>query len=169
MTHMYKMLRGTCLYCHRLRVGDETLVKFAGALQYLEYGMVQPADDLLLQHPRGLSAAELLGDGSGLRSRKDKNDSALTQDDGDGAAIHLHNQQEQPHETVAEFVERINAQVRDTINAHLKLHPSSREQTRQDNATFDCRKNIIREFFAEINKRKQCPHCNAYVSTHPCP
>lgn len=161
MVHMHKILRGSCLYCHRFRAPDEVLVKFWGALQFLEYGMVQQADAITLEHPRGLSAADLLADASDVRSRKDKEENTLTQDDGDAGQIKLQNK-EQDRETVAQFVERMRSHVLDTINAYLKDNPYSRAQN-QDNATFDRRKELIRTFLGEINRRKRCPHCQAYV------
>lgn len=160
MTHMHKILRGSCLYCHRFRVPEEVLVTFWGALQFLEYGLIQQADAIVLEHPRGVSAAELLADAADTRNRKAKEENVLTQDDGDAGAD-IRNT-EQPHESVAQFVERMREYVLNTINSHLKEQPFSRAQD-QDNATFDRRKDLIRNFLAEINRRKRCPHCSAYV------
>lgn len=158
---MHKVLRGTCLYCHRFRAPDEDLAKYEGALQFLEYGMVQQADAITREHPRGVSIGELLSDATDMRSRKDKDANKLTQEDGDASAIRLGNGG-QARETIAQFVERMKKHVRDTIQAYTKEYPLARSRD-QDNSTFDRRRDFIHSFFIDISKRKRCPHCQAYV------
>ncbi|KAI6047491.1 hypothetical protein EDC04DRAFT_2876497 [Pisolithus marmoratus] len=52
MNHMYNLLRGICLFCHRFKTRQSVLCKYAAKLRLLEHGLLDAAlgvDDLHIQ------------------------------------------------------------------------------------------------------------------------
>ncbi|KAI6003678.1 hypothetical protein EDD15DRAFT_1220993 [Pisolithus albus] len=55
MNHMYNLLRGTCLFCHRFKTRQSMRCKYAAKLRLLEHGLLDAAlgvDDLHIQDKR---------------------------------------------------------------------------------------------------------------------
>ncbi|PWN47916.1 beta and beta-prime subunits of DNA dependent RNA-polymerase, partial [Violaceomyces palustris] len=159
MTHMYNLLRGTCLFCHRFKIPEFIMVKYIARLRLLEYGLVEAAEDIAgeqLQRQTNFSAT----DDSQPKSRSSSaKEDAPQMEDGDGNLV-LKRDEGRASETVPEFKKRIEAQVGLLIYDAIRTGKVSRESDK-GGVVYSARKKTIAEFMKDV-QRKKCEVCQAY-------
>ncbi|CEH13852.1 beta and beta-prime subunits of dna dependent rna-polymerase [Ceraceosorus bombacis] len=158
MSHMFNLLRGCCLFCHRFKINAFTRILFVARLQVLEYGLVALSDELagetLQRQP------SLVGSGDAGGSSADVAD--LHMEDGDGQ-IETRAGAGQPPETLEEFEQRIHLRVFTAIEQAIK--EGRRRGKCNDGATYAARKLLTSSFMKEILLKKSCPRCKAFNPT----
>ncbi len=179
MTHMYNLLRGGCLFCHRFKLSEVQLVLFEHRLRLLDYGLVQESDSLAIESPRGAAnAAMLLADdansasvSSGAkkssRGKKADEEKVLMPEDADGEydpALSNADGEAVEVESPRQFRRRIEKTVQKMIfdASHAKHGTAAADQTKdQGNAAYSARKRLVNDFIKANAARKRCDHCHA--------
>ncbi|PFH51377.1 hypothetical protein AMATHDRAFT_74938 [Amanita thiersii Skay4041] len=140
MVHMYNLLRGTCLFCHRFKMNRTKLCKYVAKLRLLERGLLDAAngiDDLQLKvHKK-------------VKTKRKKDDTHENSNAEEVVELAME-ETEIPEETSEEFRRRINLYVA----VHLARTPMSKRDHYKDTLVYQARKDIINEFLkaAIINK-----------------
>ena len=166
MTHMYNILRGGCLFCHKFKLAEVQLVLYTCRLKLLNYGLVQESDRLAGENLKGhTNAGDLLRSEAGNKPRKTSEGTAegtLEDADGDGefdlAAITGDEAIEV--ESPSQFRKRLEKQVSETIYEAVRQGRVDRSQD-QGNSCYAARRALINEFIKAIAARKRCEHCHA--------
>ncbi|CAO1615426.1 unnamed protein product [Parajaminaea phylloscopi] len=158
MTHMFNLLRGTCLFCHRFRLPEFQLCIYIAKLRLLEYGLVQEADDIGQESLLGRSNFADTADIQTSDAQSNGADAA----DGDGQ-IEVKAMAGKAMETIDEFRQRIDG----IVGTHI-YHATRRGVRRgqvKGQLAYAARKSIIAEFLKAVIGHKRCRHCNAINPT----
>lgn len=150
MTHMYNLLRGTCLFCHHFKIPEFQMTLFIARLRLLDYGLVQEADEVNCETLQGQSnfADQENASANGFNGNEE---------DGDGQ-IEVKANQGRALETIEQFRKRIDG----IVGLHI-LHATRRGIKRghaKGQVAYAARKAVIAEFFKAILQRK-CRVCSA--------
>ncbi|KDN53106.1 beta and beta-prime subunits of DNA dependent RNA-polymerase [Tilletiaria anomala UBC 951] len=169
MTHLYNVLRGCCLFCHKFKSPEVQLVLFENCLKLLNYGLVQAAAEIAKESLRGRkNVVSLLQDEAGPGGRGQANGSAtLEVEDGDGEFdTNLQNSDEAVvEESPRDFRKRIEKRVGELVFEAVKSGDGKVDRKDdQGNAAYAARKKLINEFLKNV-ARKRCEHCHAVGPT----
>ncbi|EIN10866.1 beta and beta-prime subunits of DNA dependent RNA-polymerase [Punctularia strigosozonata HHB-11173 SS5] len=128
MTNMYHVLRTTCLFCHKFKVGPTTLCVYAGKLRLAEHGLLVAAKSLddLIPQKKNKGSAQADGD-----------------EDEDGVI-----------ESSEDFAKRVNVYV----DLQLARASSSKRDDYKDGLVYQARKDLIQEFIriSQLKKCMNC-------------
>ena len=133
MEQVLRLLRATCVYCNRLKLGRVQVIKFACKLKLVRYGLlkeVREVDDLT----SASSGAAIVAAGS------DAEDASDSGDDADDKGL---------IEKYESFTRRSIAQAR----------RDGTLSTQKTEVTANARRAIIQDFMQNINKSKRCQNC----------
>ncbi|KAF8631582.1 hypothetical protein AX15_002332 [Amanita polypyramis BW_CC] len=149
MVHMYELLRGTCLFCHRFKMSRVVLCKYVAKLRLLERGLLEAAqgvDELRLVTQRRSKVAKNRGGNSDDEDALNEREDVETEET------------EVPGETEDDFMRRINLYVA----VHLTRAPSSKRDDYKDVLVYQARKSIFNEFLkATMLKKCQNRDCGS--------
>lgn len=134
MDQAYRLLRATCVYCHSFRIPPTVLHRFVCQLRLLQYGLAAEA------HIVGS-----LGD----------NDWALEFEDELGLPAQ---EAEEENSSIDPIVRRRDEYVSRCIRG-IKLNKGDTRRGKHEGAG-QMRRDVIKEFLAEILKKRECSTCN---------
>lgn len=158
ITHMFNLLRGTCLYCHRFKLSGFQLCIYIAKLRLLDYGLVQEADEVGQETLLGQSNFADTSESKISNAQPNNADSA----DGDGQ-IQVMATEGRAVETIDEFHKRIDG----IVGMHI-YHATRRGVRRgqvKGQLVYAARKAVIAEFLKLIIGHRRCQNCNAINPT----
>ncbi|KAF2455211.1 hypothetical protein BDY21DRAFT_387027 [Lineolata rhizophorae] len=148
MDQCLRLLRGTCMYCFRLKMHPTTVHKFACKLRLIRHGLLNEVDSLEDVHARrGRS------DGSGRAdpSRRPPGEEPAS---GDGE-----------DEDGTEAIARQERFVRRAVAGAERAAPSERRSVAKTEAAAEKRRLVVREFLARIAATRKCARCGGITPT----
>ncbi|KAF8639898.1 hypothetical protein AX17_001150 [Amanita inopinata Kibby_2008] len=153
MVHMYHLLRGTCLFCHKFKMSRVLLCKYVAKLRLLERGLLDAA--------QGVDDLHLI-----TRKKVKKKSSKVggnAENSSDGEDVTMDTEEaEIPDETVEQFMRRINF----FVAVHLARSPSSKRDHYKDTLVYQTRKEVINEFLkATVLNKCQNGDCGSPAYT----
>ncbi|KAI9674128.1 MAG: hypothetical protein M1817_001946 [Caeruleum heppii] len=150
MDQCLRLLRGTCNYCHHLRMSRVEVNSFVCKLRLLRHGLLAEAREIKNLH---LSFKSLLGKSAG----GDGEDESMQSD---GAS------DEEDEEDPAEIMQQRLDFVENSIkNAKIDaIHQSS--NTEKTESIAEERRAVIRDFLASITKSKKCANCRGICPSY---
>lgn len=153
MNHAYSLLRGTCLYCHHFKISKMALAKYTAQFHLLEYGLVDEAEIIANEQLRGPHSAGVDVVEEGANEDGD--------DDDDEPLAQLQNDN-QPAETVDDFIRRIRQAVHRLTAQARKC--GIRRNADKGMATYSARRDLRNLFLKDIMRRR-CERCQAINPT----
>ncbi|CAO1632715.1 unnamed protein product [Jaminaea pallidilutea] len=158
MSHMFNLLRGCCLFCHRFKMTEFQSILFIARLRLLDYGLVQEADEIASETLQG---QKNFTDDQHTTSKGDGDDGMGDAADGDGQ-LDIKATASKELETVDDFRKRVDGIVA------MQIYHATRRGVRRGQVKgqkpYAARKAVIAEFFRAILNQK-CRVCQAVNPT----
>ena len=133
MDQVLRLMRATCIYCNRLRLGRVQVHKFICRLRLVKYGLLKELQDLDDQTVKSIHGQDLAGP---IES--------ASEDGSDDDA------------NVKDLINRRERFVKNAISIARKNGTLSMQKSE---ATTNARRAIIADFMATITKGKKCANC----------
>ncbi|KAM0201649.1 hypothetical protein ACHAPA_003743 [Fusarium lateritium] len=134
MDQAYRLLKATCVYCKGFRLPQKELHKYVCKLKLLQYGLIQEAHMVGVIGENDLAIE--LGDFSGLESE--------AEEEGGSNSI--------------DSVTRARDKYVDKCLRGIKVKRGDTKRGKHEGSS-EMRREIIKEFLAEITKRRLCASC----------
>ncbi|KAF1832344.1 beta and beta-prime subunits of DNA dependent RNA-polymerase [Decorospora gaudefroyi] len=135
MDQLLRLLRGKCAYCHQFQLARTTVNEFVSKLRLIRCGLVQEANEM----------HEHIDATKGKTNKHQADDS---EDDDNEAVISQRNN----------YVKR--CMKRAGISKH-----DARAVRDKNEATSDARRQVLKDFYADLSKAKKCANCQGISPT----
>lgn len=136
---LFRLLRGTCLYCYRFRLSKAEVERYALALRLIQHGLLEQAITVDQMRPKGKTKR-----------------SATAEEEGPGEDL------VDDDEDLEKFLRRRRDFVKKAIRQKQDGGNSSPIKT---SAQVDARRKIMKDFLKELTPQRKCAHCQSYVFT----
>ncbi|KIK67830.1 hypothetical protein GYMLUDRAFT_1014032 [Collybiopsis luxurians FD-317 M1] len=151
--NMYNLFRGCCLWCHKFKLSNESLVKYRAKFRLLEYGLLEQAH-AVDSIKRVLKQRETPPKKDKKKGKADTEDD--TEEEETNRDVEMVADDGEPDETEAEYLRRINVYV--TVTIARSKAAGFRRGSYKDGLVYQYRKDLINEFLkATILNR--CQNC----------
>ena len=144
MDQALRLLRGTCVYCSRLRLARVQVHLYICKLRLIRYGLLKEARDLDDITPATVGAAELMAVGS--------------DEEGDSGS--------EPEATGAEAKTLIDQRERFVNRSIAEARREDRLNPQKTEATANARRAVISDFMLNMTKSKKCKNCQGINPTY---
>ncbi|CAN9148753.1 unnamed protein product [Alternaria alternata] len=139
MDQLLRLLRGKCAYCHQLKLARVQINEFVSKLRLIRCGLVKEAAEM---HEH------------------------INMDKGKSSTQNADNSEDDDDDDNADIITQRNSYVKKCMKrANISKHDA--RSIRDKNETIsDARRQVVKDFYADLSKRKTCGNCQGISPTY---